>query len=227
MESKNIFDLEQAISEWRKQMIAGGVRRPNILDELESHLREHVAQLMRSGLNKQQAFETAVRSLGKSATLKAEFAKTNSASRSRHRKDMVSALGVGLALFAVGIGFCYFVMIPLGMLASGQYAAWLGSGTTYVDAQAYINFVCKFELATGIAFALPAGLLFLVRVGILDRQKIAGFRRRAIVINLVLGALLTTPEVLTQILLFVVLQAVYEATVWLAPRWEHPEQKYV
>jgi sec-independent protein translocase protein TatC len=50
----------------------------------------------------------------------------------------------------------------------------------------------------------------------LDSRRMAGFRRHAIVINLILGALLTTPEVVTQILMFIPLQLFYEAAIWIA-----------
>ncbi len=70
-----MFDLEQAISDWRRQMIAGRVKSSEILDELESHLREDVEQRMRSGLAEKQAFELAVRQMGPVGVLSTEFAK--------------------------------------------------------------------------------------------------------------------------------------------------------
>jgi hypothetical protein len=51
-----MFDLDAAITAWRRQMFACGIKSPNILDELESHLRDGVDQQVRSGLSVQQAF---------------------------------------------------------------------------------------------------------------------------------------------------------------------------
>jgi len=70
-----VFNLDQAIAEWRRQMIAGGIKTPTVLDELESHLREDVERQMRPGRSQEQAFEAAVRRIGDSDLLKAEFAK--------------------------------------------------------------------------------------------------------------------------------------------------------
>jgi hypothetical protein len=70
-----MFDLEQAIGDWRRQMAAGGIRTPAVLDELESHLRDDIEQQLRSGSSAQQAFEAAVQRIGQGNALKAEFEK--------------------------------------------------------------------------------------------------------------------------------------------------------
>lgn len=76
-----MFELDQAITEWRRKLLAAGIETPAVLDELESHLREHVAQQLSSGIDRQQAFETAVRAIGEAVVLKREFAKVNVAPR--------------------------------------------------------------------------------------------------------------------------------------------------
>src|SRR5207249_11620087 len=60
-----------------------------------------------------------------------------------------------------------------------------------------------------------------VKTGLLVSQRMVRFRPYMIVINLILGALLTTPEVRTQVLMFIPLQALYEASIWLARYCEH------
>ena len=69
-----MFDLEQAIARWHRQMLDGGVRQHDVLDELESHLREAIEEQLRSGLDARNAFNAAVARLGESRTLKHEFA---------------------------------------------------------------------------------------------------------------------------------------------------------
>ena len=73
-----MFNLEQAIAEWRKRMAAGGINSSAVLDELESHLREDVEQLQK-GRTEQQAFEAAVLQIGQAGILKCEFAKNGRA----------------------------------------------------------------------------------------------------------------------------------------------------
>src|SRR6185436_3198347 len=70
-----MFNLEQSISEWRGQMLSAGVKNPDILDELESHLREDLARRVSSGESDEQAFEGAVQGVGHANLLKHEFAK--------------------------------------------------------------------------------------------------------------------------------------------------------
>ncbi len=70
-----MFDLEKSISEWRKQMLAAGIKTPVPLEELEIHLREEIAQMTKSGLNELKAFNSAVQKIGRAGLLKPEFTK--------------------------------------------------------------------------------------------------------------------------------------------------------
>jgi hypothetical protein len=70
-----MFNLEQSIVEWRRQMLAAGLKNPGLLDELESHLREEVEQQIKSGAAAQDAFEKAVEQMGQAKALKQEFKK--------------------------------------------------------------------------------------------------------------------------------------------------------
>jgi hypothetical protein len=70
-----MFDLEQSIADWRRQMLANGLKSPQILDELESHLREETRRLAGTGLPESEAFQTALQLLGKCRDLRDEFGK--------------------------------------------------------------------------------------------------------------------------------------------------------
>ncbi len=70
-----MFNLKEAITNWRREMSAGGIKTPGVLDELESHLREDIEQRVRAGAAEPQAFEEAVRQMGKADQLKLEFGK--------------------------------------------------------------------------------------------------------------------------------------------------------
>lgn len=71
-----MFDLDHAISDWREQLASDGIRFPEVLDELESHLRDDIEQQMRSEIGEAQAFQNAIRDVGQPSLLKTEFAKT-------------------------------------------------------------------------------------------------------------------------------------------------------
>ncbi len=132
---------------------------------------------------------------------------------------------VGTFLFLSGVAFCYFGLLRFALAASVKYSQWLGFSADQWRAEEYISFVCKFMLGMGLGFEMPVVILTLVRIGLLDHAKLVKFRRYMIVLNLVLGALLTTPEVLTQVLMALPLQVLYEISIWIAWYWERKEKK--
>jgi sec-independent protein translocase protein TatC len=140
------------------------------------------------------------------------------------RKYIYRALFVGGGLFLVGVSFCYFVLMPVALAASQMYSNWLGLGATQWRAEDYISFVCKFMLGMGLGFELPVVILTLVKIGVISYETLRNARRYMIVINLILGAFLTTPEVVTQVLMFIPLQLLYEVTVWVAWYWAQPDR---
>jgi hypothetical protein len=97
-----MLDLDQAIMEWRRQMAAGGIKTPKVLDELESHLRDDVEQQIRSGSSAQQAFEAAVRRIGQASALKAEFAKAGGTREARLQRLVGIAYSTFAGFFSLG-----------------------------------------------------------------------------------------------------------------------------
>ena len=95
-----MFDLEKSIVNWRKQMLAAGIKTPVPLEELESHLREEIGQQLKSGLNEQKAFEISTQRIGQPKMLKREFKK----SERRFMKQIVK-IGAGIVGVLVGMAF--------------------------------------------------------------------------------------------------------------------------
>jgi sec-independent protein translocase protein TatC len=143
----------------------------------------------------------------------------------REQKYVYRGLFFGGGLFLLGISFCYFILMPVALAASQMYSNWLGFGALQWRAEDYISFICRFMLGMGLGFELPVVLLTLVKIGVLSYATLAKARRYMIVINLILGAVLTTPEVITQVVMFVPLQLLYEISVWIAWYWERQERR--
>lgn len=117
-----MFNLEKSIAEWRKQMLAAGIKTPVPLDELEIHLREEIEREVKSGLNEQNAFEISVQRIGKPQTLKSEFKKIE-------RKFMKTMKIVG-GIVGVMIGAALMVPGSIELhdeliVANGKLALWL------------------------------------------------------------------------------------------------------
>jgi len=144
--------------------------------------------------------------------------------RMREKKYVYAGMLWGLGLFSVGVAFCYFVLMPIALTASVQYSEWLGFAAPQWRAEDYVSFVTKFMLGMGIGFELPVVILILARIGLVNYKRLASARRYVIVINFILGAVLTTPEVITQVLMAVPLQILYEITVWIV-WWQERQQR--
>lgn len=134
-------------------------------------------------------------------------------------------LGFGIGLFLTGVAFTYFVLLPLVLSTSVAYSTWLGFSANQWRAEDYISSVCMLMLGMGIGFQLPVVILTLVRLGVLSYQTLAKARRYMVVINLVIGALLTPPDALSQVLMAVPLQGLYEVSVWIAWWWHRRDRK--
>ena len=140
------------------------------------------------------------------------------------RKYIYRAVFIGGGLFLIGVSFCYFLLMPIALAASQMYSNWLGLGAMQWRAEEYIGFVCKFMLGMGLGFELPVVILTLVKLGILNYRTLRKMWRYMIVIVLVLGAVLTTPEIITQVFMAVPLYLLYEITVWIAWYWDQPDR---
>jgi hypothetical protein len=80
-----MFDLNEALAAWRRQMAAGGITSAEVLDELEGHLRDDVEEQVRAGADAEAAFDSAVRRIGPAAALTKEFAKAARPKAAWHR----------------------------------------------------------------------------------------------------------------------------------------------
>jgi sec-independent protein translocase protein TatC len=145
--------------------------------------------------------------------------------KQRERKLVLSWLGWSAFLAVSGILLTYFLLLPVALRASVKYSELLGFSASDWRADEYINFVCKFLLGMAIGFQFPLVVLFLVKLGILTHRQLAKFRRHVIVLSLILGAVLTTPEVITQVAMAVPLYLLYESCIWIAWYWDWKKRK--
>jgi sec-independent protein translocase protein TatC len=145
--------------------------------------------------------------------------------RMMEKKYVFRGLFFALGLFLLGVLFCYFALMPVALAASVKYTLWLGFSVPQWRAEDYISFVSKFMLGMGLGFEMPVILLVLVKIGVLNYASLSRARRYVLIINFVLGAVLTTPEIITQVLMAFPLQLLYEITIWIAWYWERKEKR--
>ncbi|MBK5935010.1 sec-independent protein translocase protein TatC [Rhodovulum imhoffii] len=137
-------------------------------------------------------------------------------------------------MFFLGASFAYFVVIPLafdfflnfqqvGQLEAGGESATAGI-TFQGSVQEYLSLTIKFILAFGLCFQLPVLLTLMGKAGLVSALGLATVRKYAVVGILVLAALVTPPDVITQVILFVVVYGLYEVSILLVRRVERKRE---
>jgi hypothetical protein len=110
-----MFNLNEAISKWRQQMVAAGIKSPEVLDELESHLRDGFEEQVGSGTTPEEAFETAARRIGQAGALRAEFSKLE-ATRPALSSRILRLIRFGLAPWMLLINVLTLVQFEISPL---------------------------------------------------------------------------------------------------------------
>ena len=143
----------------------------------------------------------------------------------REKRVLGQWLGWGTLLFLTGVSLTYFLLLPIALRASIEYSQLMGFEAYDWRADEYIGFVTRFIFGMGLGFQFPVVVLLLVKLGILTHHQLARFRRHVAVLSLVLGAMLTTPEIITQVAMAVPLYLLYEASIWIAWYWDWKKRK--
>jgi len=120
-------------------------------------------------------------------------------------------------LFFAGAALAYYWVMPKAWEFFVSFEIPRGEGGLPLQIEAkvseYLGLVMHIVLAFGLAFQLPILLTLLIRVGILTTQTLAKGRRYAVVILLTIAAFITPPDILSQVLLFIPLYALYEISI--------------
>ncbi len=126
----------------------------------------------------------------------------------RERKLAVPMLVAALGLFYAGCAFAYYLVLPA---AFGFLSKTLPPGVAMMtDISAYLDFVLVIFLAFGLSFELPIALLVAVLLGVVTPKQLADWRGYAVVVIFIVAAVITPPDVVSQLLLAIPLIALYE-----------------
>jgi sec-independent protein translocase protein TatC len=122
-------------------------------------------------------------------------------------------------LFFLGVLFGYFILTPVSLNFLGSFKL-IDTLDNKFTTESIIGFISMLTLASGIIFELPIIIYFLTRIGIVSVDFLKKYRRYAIVIILLLSAIITPPDVVSQILMTIPLAILYEAGIVIARRVE-------
>lgn len=129
-----------------------------------------------------------------------------------NEKKMVIPFVVGGSImFFIGVLFAYYIVTPFGF----QFLITFGSFlyTPLINIEDYVGFFTKIMFGFGLAFELPVFAYFLALLGLINDQNMKDFFRYAIIIIFIISALLTPPDVLTQLLMAGPLVALYGISI--------------
>jgi sec-independent protein translocase protein TatC len=132
-----------------------------------------------------------------------------------HEKKLVLPLVVSsTVLFIVGVAFCYFFVF-------GQVFHFIQSFapkaiTAAPDVEAYLSFVMSMFIAFGAAFEVPVVVVVLARMGLVPIDKLKAFRGYFVVIAFIIAAVITPPDVVSQLALAIPMCLLYELGIWAA-----------
>ena len=131
----------------------------------------------------------------------------------QHEKKLVVPLvASSYALFLCGMAFAYFVVFPTIFRVMAHYNAPLGAQMT-TDIDNYLSFVLTMFIAFGVTFEVPIVVVLLVRMGVLTVKKLKEIRPYVIVGAFIVSAVVTPPDVFSQLILALPLIVLYEAGI--------------
>ncbi|MEO7334966.1 MAG: twin-arginine translocase subunit TatC [Caldimonas sp.] len=132
-----------------------------------------------------------------------------------HEKRLVMPLVISsTVLFFVGVGFCYFFVFGQVFKFIQGFAP--KSITAAPDIEAYLSFVLTMFIAFGAAFEVPIVVVVLARMGLVSIEKLKGFRSYFIVLAFIVAAVITPPDVVSQLALAIPMVLLYEVGIWAA-----------
>jgi hypothetical protein len=152
-----MFEVERAISDWRREMQGRGIKGAETLDELESHLREDLEAHVRSGMEIQQAFDAVRAGMGQSESLGLEFKKIRLTELLRELKDALLSL-IGVPNYTLITNMNTSFPTPN---VEARWASYLKAGTFLAPALILWTFSCVFlmpklkQICGNAGFALP------------------------------------------------------------------------
>jgi sec-independent protein translocase protein TatC len=144
-----------------------------------------------------------------------------------HEKRLVAPLIMSSSLlFLLGVAFCYFFVFGTVFKFINDFAP--TSITVSPDIENYLDFVLMMCLAFGLTFEVPVVVIVLVRMGVVSVEKLKAIRPYVIVGAFVVAAIVTPPDVMSQLFLAIPLCLLYEVGILLAPLFkrstEAPEE---
>ena len=138
------------------------------------------------------------------------------------KKLVVPFVFFATLMFLLGAAFAYYIVVPIGF----DFLIAFGNSVVSVlpSIGKYVGFFTKLMIGFGIAFELPVITFFLAKIGIVNDQMLKDFFRYAVVLIFIISAILTPPDVISQVLMAAPLLILYGVSIYIAKVF-NPAQK--
>ncbi|KPJ86215.1 MAG: hypothetical protein AMS17_13510 [Spirochaetes bacterium DG_61] len=133
--------------------------------------------------------------------------------KKNERKYLIYFGPLSFVLFLIGAGFAFRSVLPMAMRFLLSFSK--DFIEPMITLNAYVSFLIKMITAFGLMFELPLVILFLSKLGIVTPEALKKARKYAIVLIFVVAAVLTPPDVISQIMLAVPILILYEISIWI------------
>lgn len=144
--------------------------------------------------------------------------------RPQERKASRGATFSVTVLFSLGVLFGYFLIAPISVRFFSTYQV-DPSLQNLFDLSSYISTITMIVFGCGVLFQLPVIVYFLTKAGIVSSSLMKAYRKHAIIVILVLGAVFTPPDPFSQILIALPLMMLYQMSIVIAKRIERREAR--
>jgi sec-independent protein translocase protein TatC len=135
--------------------------------------------------------------------------------KEKERKYSRNFVFVTSSLFLTGVVFSYFLIVPLTVNFLGSYKV-SESVENYISLNSYISTITTLSFATGLVFEFPILVYFLTKIGIITPNFLSKQRRYIIVLILIIAAIITPPDVFSQIMVSIPLYALFELSIFIS-----------
>lgn len=135
--------------------------------------------------------------------------------RQNERKYIRGAVLTTSGLFFAGVVFGYYMIVPFSIhfLSTYQISEQV---INQINVRSYIGTLTSIVLASGLIFELPIFAFFLTKIGVITPSFLTTYRRYAVVIVFIVSAIITPPDVFSQILVAIPMLGLYEVSVWVS-----------
>lgn len=130
------------------------------------------------------------------------------------RKYLRFGLWMGIVFFLIGVVFAYFTLVPITINFFTEISK--NEIAPLFSFDSYLSFISSILLSSGLVFELPLLIILLTQLNLITANTLTKYRKYVILVIFIIAAIITPPDVISQVLLGVPMVLLYEISIWIA-----------